>query len=46
MEQELEMLFEKLRAFETMTVEAQEFFKDEISALTEQIKKLQDAQES
>lgn len=42
-QEQLEMLFEKMRAYDAMTVEAQEYFKDEISALAEQIKKLQDA---
>lgn len=40
-QKELEMLFEKLRAFKSLTVEAQEFFKDEIAALVKRINELQ-----
>lgn len=40
-EQQLEMLYEKMRAFQMMTVDAREFYSDEIKALKEKIDQLQ-----
>lgn len=40
-EQELELLYEKLRAYKMMTVEAREYFKAEIEALVAKIKAIE-----
>ncbi len=40
-DKELDMLFEKLRAMKALTVEAREYFKDEIEKLIARIKELQ-----
>lgn len=40
-EQELELLIEKMRAYQQLTVEARAYFKEEIKALAEKIKALQ-----
>lgn len=40
-EDKLELLFEKLNAYKAMTVEAREFFKDEIELLVKQIKEVE-----
>lgn len=40
-EKELEMLFEKLRAYKSLTVEAREYFQAEIDKVVARIKELQ-----
>lgn len=40
-QQQIDFLQEKLHALKSMTVEAREYFKDEIAALIQQIKALQ-----
>jgi len=40
-QEQLELLYEKLRAYKQMTVEAREFFKEEIAALVAKIKVLE-----
>ncbi len=41
MNTELEMLYEKMRSYQQMTVEAREYFKEEIAALADKIKAIE-----
>lgn len=40
-EQKLDLLFEKLNAYKAMTVEAREYFKDEIETIVNAIKEVE-----